>query len=305
MKNIDGNNERNIHYFWDNSNRPIAKVNQNEVFTLSIPDSSIFQINRNSNREDLKRINWDKVDGAVGPVFVEGAKPGDALKIELLEVESGDWGWTAIFENFGVLSSEFKDDIVIWGINNGTARSLKDGFLEDVEIPVSPFLGIVGTAPKSGRHTMIPPQYFGGNMDNKLLKAGSILHLPVSVDGGLVSFADPHAAQGDGEVCGTAIETTASVKVRIEIESDMKLKFPYVESLDRPEGRIMSSMGIGPDMREAAKEAVAEMIRLLSDAGYSREEAYVLCSVAGNLRVSEMVDMPNYVVSMTMPFHLF
>ena len=305
MKHIDGSNEGNIHYFWENGNRPIARINQNEVFTLSIPDSSTFQINRKSNKEDLKSINWEKVDGAVGPVFVEGAKPGDALKIELLDVESGDWGWTAIFENFGVLANEFKDDIVIWDIKQGTARSVKKGFLEGVEIPVSPFLGIVGTAPKNGRHTMIPPQYFGGNMDNKLLKAGSILHLPVSVEGGLVSFADPHAAQGDGEVCGTAIETTANIRVKIEVESNRKLKMPYVESSDLQEGRIMTSMGIGPDMREAAKEAVAEMIRLLSDAGYSREEAYVLCSVAGNLRVSEMVDMPNFVVSMTMPFHLF
>lgn len=305
MKHIDGNNEANIHYFWDKDNRPIATIDPNELFTLSIPDSSTFQINSRSNKEDLKGINWDKVDGAVGPIFINGTRQGDALKIEFLEVESGNWGWTAIFENFGVLSNEFKDDLVIWEIKDGIARSVKKGFLEDVQIPVTPFLGIVGTAPKSGKHTMIPPQYFGGNMDNKLLKAGSILHLPVSVDGGLISFADPHAAQGDGEVCGTAIETTANIKVRIEVESDKNLKLPYVESFDRQEGKIMSSMGISPDMREAANEAVAEMIHLLRDAGYTREEAYVLCSVTGNLRISEMVDMPNFVVSMTMPFYLF
>ena len=97
MKHIDGSNEGNIHYFWENGNRPIARINQNEVFTLSIPDSSTFQINRKSNKEDLKSINWEKVDGAVGPVFVEGAKPGDALKIELLDVESGDWGLDSHF----------------------------------------------------------------------------------------------------------------------------------------------------------------------------------------------------------------
>ncbi|MEM0136618.1 MAG: acetamidase/formamidase family protein [Thermoplasmatales archaeon] len=302
---MDGNKKENVHYYWDSANRPVATVDSGEELKISIPDSSTLQIRRNSKEEDLKLIDWGKVDGAVGPIFINNAKPGDALKIQILDVEIGDWGWTAIFEKFGVLSNEFEDDLIIWEIKDGFAKSVKKNFLSDILIPTNPFLGIIGTAPKSGQHAMIPPQYFGGNMDNKLLTSGSVLHLPVSVEGGLISFADPHAAQGDGEVCGTAIETTATIRVKVEVEDRKDLKFPFVESYDLSQGKIMTSMGISQDMAEAGKQAVKEMIKLLRNVGYSKEEAYVLCSVTGNLRISEMVDMPNYVVSMTMPSQLF
>jgi acetamidase/formamidase len=204
-----------------------------------------------------------------------------------------------------LLKGRFGNRLFKWKIGKEFAEPL-GGFLRGVKIPVDPFLGVIATAPSSGEYGMIPPQYFGGNMDNKLLRRGARLRLPVNVDGALLSFGDPHACQGDGEVCGTAIETTASVKVGVRIiHGENQLRAPLAHSKEKFEQDVLVSMGIDPDLRKAAIMAVDSMIDELKKIGYNEEESYVLCSVAGNLRISEIVDEPNLVVSMVIPRGIF
>ncbi len=262
-----------------------------------------MQIEENYTTADMHKIDDSKFDGAVGPVFVEGAEPGDTLEVNIKELSTGKWGWTAILGNFGLLKGKFSQELVIWDLENGKARA-RNSFLKDIEVPLLPFLGVVGVAPAEGEFGMIPPQHFGGNMDNRLLRAGSNLFLPVNVKGALLSFADPHGAQGDGEVCGTAIETSAEIVVSVKLHKGIHRKFPKLMSQESHQGKVMVTMGIGPDLHEAAQNAVLEMIEELKHYGLSENEGYALCSVAGNLRISEIVDEPHFVVSMILPENL-
>jgi acetamidase/formamidase len=259
-----------------------------------------MQIKENYTAADMKRINENKFDGAVGPIYVEGAKQGDALEISLIDIQTGTWGWSAILSNFGLLKGRFKEELVIWNLKNGYATP-RTKFLNGVRIPLKPFLGVVGTAPRRGEFGMIPPQTFGGNMDNRLFSRGAVLTLPVNQKGALLSLADPHGAQGDGEVCGTAIETSAEVILKVNIRKDTKVRYPSLVSREKFEGNEIVSMGISPNLKVAASTAVMEMIKQLEGRGFSPEEGYILCSVAGNLRISEIVDEPNFVVSVVLP----
>ncbi|MDS0256546.1 acetamidase/formamidase family protein [Thermoplasmatales archaeon AK] len=301
MKTVDGFKDSNIHFKWDPNLSPIEYVDSGSDLVIQIPDSSTKQIKETFQTSDLAGIDNQLFDGAVGPIFVEGAEPGDALKITINKIETGNWAWTAALHDFGLLSNEFQDELVIWKIKDGLAVSKRKGFFDGMTFKTNPFLGIIGTAPASGTFTMIPPQRFGGNMDNRLNRESSVLYLPVNVKGALVSFADPHALQGDGEVCGTAMETSCNCHVKIEVIKGMKINYPRVNATDNTSGNFVNTMGIGPDILEAAKDAVREMIGILSDQGYKRVEAYMLCSIMGNLRISEIVDIPNYVVTMSMP----
>jgi acetamidase/formamidase len=154
-----------------------------------------------------------------------------------------------------------------------------------------------------GEFGMIPPRAFGGNMDNRLVTAGATLELPVFVEGAMLSVGDPHASQGDGEVCGTGIETSADVRLEVSVHRPARpLAFPRLRSVPAPPlpGEHLVAMGIAPDLREAARLAVENMLDALADLGFDTKSAYALLSVAGDLRLSEVVDEPNYVVSMTL-----
>ena len=300
LKAIDGTKMENVHFRWSPEIAPVQSVAPGEEFHVIIPDSSTMQIRPEYTREDMHRIDEDKFDGAVGPVYVEGAEPGDAVEVNIREIKTGSWGWSAILKNFGLLKGRFDEELIIWDLRNGFATT-RNSFLEGIRIPLRPFLGVVGSAPESGEFGMIPPKYFGGNMDNRLLTAGSSLMLPVSRSGALLSFADPHGAQGDGEVCGTAVETSAEITVLVGLHKGTKLRYPRLISRETFSGSEIVTMGISPDLHEASSTAVLEMIELLGNYGLKPSEAYVLCSVAGNLRISEIVDEPNFVVSMIIP----
>lgn len=299
MINIDGTKLENLHFKWSGSNMPIAKVVAGEEITIKIPDASVMQINEQFKVSDLKNLDNSKMDGAVGPIYIEGAEIGDTLEIEMLDIKVGSWGWSAILRDFGLLKNRFRETLVIWNIKNGYASS--NSLPANVKVPVKPFLGVIGTAPGTGTYEMIPPQYFGGNMDNRLLGQRSKIYLPVLKKGALFSVSDPHASQGDGEICGTAIETTATVTLKARIIKQQSLKYPYaIVKNEEKEESLLVTMGIADNLRTASQNAVEDMITLLGGYGLSAEEAYILCSVAGNLRISEIVDEPNFVVSMTM-----
>jgi acetamidase/formamidase len=303
MKLLDGTQPENLHFMWRPGIEPVLTVEPDERFQVVIPDSSTGQIRPGFSVSDLDTVDESKYDGAVGPVYVRGAEPGDTAEIVIENITTGQWGWTAILRNFGLFKETFEPTLVTWdiGLHYATPRG---EFLRGVRIPVRPFLGVVGCAPAIGEYDMIPPRHFGGNMDNRLLRKGARLLLPITNEGALVSFADPHASQGDGEVCGTAIETSAVITARIRLRKGFARTTPMLVSHEEDSGLKLITMGISDNLYEGAKLAVSEMIDHLKTQGFTKEEAYVLCSVAGNLRISEIVDEPNYVVSFVLPEEL-
>ncbi|EQD66196.1 acetamidase/formamidase family protein, partial [mine drainage metagenome] len=183
---------------WSPRNKEICTVPQNEITKLMIPDSSTMQITKESTTETLRTLDSSRYDAAVGPILVEGASVGDTLEVEVINVRTAEWGWTSISHDFGLIRNTFKEQLIHWKIF-GRFASTGTSFLEGIRVRTDPFLGVIGTQPSRGHYGMIPPRHFGGNMDNRLLRAGSSLYLPCSVDGAMVSFGDPHAVQGDGE----------------------------------------------------------------------------------------------------------
>ncbi len=258
----------------------------------------------------MTRLDFDHVNPVSGPVFVKGAQPGDVLAVELLEFRPPGWGWTALIPGFGLLADEFPEPWLRISRVDGAAGRV--AWSDEISLPYRPFPGTIGVAPaEPGQHPILPPSRWGGNLDTKHLVVGSTLYLPVGVEGALFSLGDTHAAQGDGEVCGTAIETAMDVVVRVSVRRDFQIEAPqYV----LPEGALAASeqpafhvcTGVGPDLMEAAKDAVRATIRRLEDEhGLGREEAYALCSVAVDLRIHELVDTPNWVVGAFLPGDIF
>jgi acetamidase/formamidase len=179
-------------------------------------------------------------------------------------------------------------------------------------VPLKPFAGTIGVAPaEPGLHSVVPPRRVGGNLDIRDLAAGTTLYLPVEVAGALFSIGDTHAAQGDGEVCGTAIESAMNVALTLDLVKGAKLSMPrfttpgpVTRHLDEKGYEVTT--GIGPDLMSGAKAAVSNMIDLLGKQhGLAAVDAYMLCSVCGDLRISEIVDMPNWVVSFYFPRCVF
>jgi len=222
-----------------------------------------------------------------GPVFVRGAQPGDTLQVDILEATPRmDWGFVSILPLLGTLPDEFTDYETIHpeiDRARGVCR-LPWG----TELPLDPFFGIIGVAPPRawGRCGSPVPRAFGGNMDNKELKPGTTLYLPVFNEGALFMAGDGHGVQGDGEVCITALETGLSGRFRLTVRRDHPVAFPFAETPTH-----LMSIGLDEDLDDAAKQAVREMVHhVCRRSNLSRNQAYMLCSLAGDLRVTQTVD---------------
>lgn len=298
-KVIDGWNYDRIHFSWKPSREPIETVRDGDTLRIKVPDSSTMQVKEDWTTADMARLDTGKFDGAVGPIYIEGAEPGDALEVAIEDISTGKWGWTSIQPDFGFIKKRFQNRLIIWQIEKGVAQT-KDSFLEGVKIDAKPFLGVIGVAPSEGEYGMIPPQYFGGNMDNHLLIKGAKLYLPVKQKGALLSVSDPHASQGDGEVCGTAIETSAEVTLKVKVHKNTTMRYPRAFSPYTDNEEKIVAMGIAPDLKEAAQLALDNMFEELKMYDFTEEESYALMSVVGDLRISEIVDEPNFVVSATL-----
>jgi acetamidase/formamidase len=293
-----------FRYVWDHSIEPALEVESGEAVMLRVRDASDEQIHRDSTAEDIARIDFSHVNPVSGPVFVKGAHPGDALAIEIVEFHPGDWGWTALIPGFGLLADEFPDPwlrISTIDTDEGIVR-----FSDRLELPLRPFPGTIGVAPaEPGEHPILPPTRWGGNLDTRHLTAGATLYLPVGVEGALLSVGDTHAAQGDGEVGGTAVESAMDVIVRVSVHRDLAIAAPQLDlPADEEERRSAHHVctGVGPDLNEAARDAVRAMIGYLSERhGLDREEAYATASVCCDLRILEIVDAPNWVVGAFLP----
>jgi formamidase len=332
------------HNRWHPDLEPVASAPAGETLTLETRDGIDGQLTPESSHADAGRLDLGLGHPLTGPVYVEGAEPGDVLEVELVSYETATFGVTAVIPGFGFLADLFADPFVVkWRLENGLARSPE---LPGVAVPADVFAGVVGVAPSrelmeeirareeeiaarggpvadptperaippsaaDGLRT-IPPREIGGNLDVRQLVAGSRLFLPVHVPGALFSLGDLHFAQGDGEVCGTGIETAGAATLRLHVHrgAAWQGRFPSYETPGRPSRRTFATTGMplrsAMDLSLATREALLEMIDWLeATRGLSRVAAYVLCSVAVDLRLSEVVDVPNPTVSALIPLDVF
>lgn len=298
----------NHHFGWDNSLEPVARIAPGDSVELAALEASGGRITPSSAHADVLELDAEFANPVTGPVWVQGAAPGDALVVELLEFSLSGWGWTAIIPGFGLLAEDFTEPYL--HLSAYDARGVE--FTPEIWLPTRPFAGTIGVAPaEAGRHSAIPPRAVGGNLDCRDIVAGARLWLPVAVPGALFSLGDTHAAQGDGEVCGTAIETPLTVRVRLDLVKHARLQAPRLElpaaaAAPPPPSDHVVTFGIGPDLHAAARDAVRAMIDLLgAEYRLTPELAYCVCSVAAHLRVSEVVNAPNWVVSAYLPRGVF
>ena len=298
-----------VHFGWSRDHQPLLSVASGAEVTLETQDASGGQLTSHSTVAEIATLNFDRVNPVTGPIFVEGAMPGDVLEVELLNIDPGAWGWTAQIPGFGLLADQFPEPWVhVWTLD-GPRAPFRDG----ISVPLEPFCGVIGVAPaEPGQHSVVPPRRVGGNMDIKHLGAGTTLYLPVEVEGALLGVGDTHGAQGDGEVCGTAIEAAMLVDLRVSVRHDLDIDTPEFD-VRRPLERASAATagyhavaGIAPDLMQATRQSVERMIAYLGTRYHlDPAAAYALCSVAVDLKISEVVDAPNWVVSAFLPSDIF
>jgi acetamidase/formamidase len=295
------------HLGWNNAFAPKLTIAPGESVEFEIRDASGGQFSPASTVEAVSSMDFSKVNPVTGPVAIDGAEPGDALKVTLLSLAPSGWGWTANIPGFGLLADQFPEPALhIWSYRPDLGAPALFG--PGGRVPLRAFTGTIGVAPaEPGLHSIVPPRRVGGNMDIRDICTGTELYLPIEVAGALFSVGDTHAAQGDGEVCGTAIESPMTVALKFELVKNANLAFPRFTT-PGPVTRHLDSKGyevttgIGPDLMTGARQAVSGMIDLLSRrTGMRPVDAYMLCSVCADLRISSIVDQPNWVVSLYFP----
>lgn len=349
------------HNRWHPDIPPALRVDPGDTVVLETRDAFDGAITPDTTAADLHRADLNVVHPLTGPVFINGAEPGDLLEVHIVEITPQPFAFTTIVPGFGFLREFFPTPFLIkWTIARGVAVSPD---LPDVRIPGGPFMGVMGVSPShqllaqltareddllrrggavlppdaqgavptmepiaSTALRTIPPRETGGNFDIKQLTAGTTLLLPVYTPGALFSSGDAHFAQGDGESCGTAVEMGATLTVRFGLRKGVaaqrQIQRPqyerqeyYADPRFAVPRRFFATTGM-PITRDgrnesenvtlAAQDALLNMIdHLVAERGYSREQAYVVTSVAVDLRISELVDVPNVVVSAFLPLDIF
>jgi acetamidase/formamidase len=273
------------------------RVQSGAVVEIHTKEASDNQLSLGSEVGEVTIMDFDPVHPLTGPIYVEGAEPGDVLSVTLHHIESVDWGWTAIFPGFSFLADDFTEPYLrTFSIPPGAAEI---EFTDRISVPLRPFPGVMGVAPGSDSMlTTIPPRANGGNMDNRHMTTGSTVYFPVFAPGALFSIGDAHAAQGDGEVCGTALESPMRVVLQLEVIKDgRQIREPEYET-----DEFYAVTGFGTTIDEAARKATRYMVDyLVAEHSLTRNDAFALCSLAGDLRIAEVVDAPHMLVSMHMP----
>jgi acetamidase/formamidase len=296
-----------VHHIWDNTLEPVLRIASGDTVHYDLRMAGHGQVAQGDGYEQ-SAFDFATLYHLSGPLHVEGAQPGDTLRIEILSLETGDWGWAAVLPDSGLLPDDFPEPWV------GTFDLRERGSVEaapGIRVPTAPFLGTMGTHPDAPAVAPVfPPHKGGGNIDTRHLTAGSTLWLPVWCEGALFSCGDPHAAQGDGEVCVTAIECDMRASLRFTVEHRtigaprFQTGGPLLTASE--EAGHFGAMGLHADLMEGARAAVREAIAwLVAEHGLSEREAYVLCSLAGDLKILEIVDAGVWNVGFTLPLSIF
>lgn len=296
------------HIRWNNQLAPVLEVASGDIVELDCHDSSGSQVTPTTTLADYAAIDRGRIHTITGPVFVKDAKPGDVLEVKIRRIEHQGWGWTSLVPGLGSLPDRFKDlFIFIWKLDGAVSRSLAP-----VTLPLAPFCGIVGVAPpEPGEHRTRPPGPFGGNLDVKQLVPGTTLYLPVFNEGALFSAGDAHAAQGDGEVCINGIECPVTAEFQLTVRKDLKLDQPFAElpparPSTLPDLGAFAFIASAEQPMDAARNVIHHAIDfLMARFGLSAEHAYILCSVALDLKISQCVNVPMITVTGTLQKNLF
>ncbi|MEL6534228.1 MAG: acetamidase/formamidase family protein [Bacteroidota bacterium] len=285
-----------VHSKFSRTIPPVLTVPSGSVIEAYTQEATAGQITPNSTVADLATLSFDPIHPLTGPVYVEGAEPGDVLAVTLHEVELDTWGWSAILPGFGYLADTFTEPYLkIYEINK-EAKTAQ--FAEGHSIALTPFPGVMAVAPDTDSLlNTIPPRANGGNMDDPNMTAGTTVYFPVWVKGALFSIGDGHATQGHGEVCGTAIEAPLRFVYEVNvIKGHRKLEEPEYETQD-----YYATTAYATTLDEAARRATLNLVNyLVAEKGMERNDAYVLCSIAGDLKIAEVVDVPHVLVTMHM-----
>ena len=347
---------RTGHNRWYPDIPPAVEAAEGEEVVLETRDALDGYLTPRSTVADFASLLTGAIHPLTGPVYVKGARPGDLLEVEFLDITPQPWAFSAIIPGLGFLRDTMTTPFLVhWAIADGWATSPQ---LPGIRIPGGPFMGVSGVAPSraqletwtrreadlaarggvvfapdaagavpasgpaaAGGLRTLPPRENGGNFDVKQLTKGATLMLPVAVEGALFSTGDAHFAQGDGEVCVTAVEMAATCAVRFRVHrgeaARLGIRWPrfrradyFVDPRWAAPQRFVATMGMpiddqgvnrGEDLTLACRNAVLNMMSLLQERGLSREQAYVVCSVAVDLRISNVVDVPNYTVSALLP----
>jgi acetamidase/formamidase len=296
-----------IHHAWDNTLEPTLIVASGDTVHYDLLMAGHGQVHEGDSFGDTN-FDFDTLYNLLGPLCVEGARPGDTLRVDILDLQPGEWGWCSILSELGTLPDQFPDPYLrTFDLRGGTHAQLG----ATVSIPFSPFLGTMGTHPdEPATASAFPPHKGGGNVDTRHLTIGATLWLPVWCEGALFSCGDPHAMQGDGEVCVAALECDMRASLRFTVEA-RTIPAPYFRTAGAltpaVEGKgHHGAMGIAPDLMEGTRAAVSAMIEWVVDEhGLTREDAYMLCSLAGDLKIFEVVDAGMWNVGLTLPLSVF
>jgi acetamidase/formamidase len=295
-----------VHYAWDNSIPARLTVESGGVVEFDTRDASDGYYHPGSGVVDIESRPPFRGHPLTGPLAIAGAHPGDVLAVHVLSVDVGSFGWTVITPGRGFLADTIcTTHFQPWDLSSGATAVMSDR----VRVPIRPFCGVLGVAgAQPGSHGTILPRRTGGNLDVKQLTAGSTLFLPVEVEGALFSVGDVHAAQGDGEVCNNGIETSAKVVLQFEVLTGYVIEQPQLVTRGKPCGCSDShraTVVTAPTIELAARDCVRHMIRfLVATHGLTEAEAYVVCSVAGDLKISQTVNGA-FTVALFMPEGIF
>jgi len=289
------------HSVWNRDQEPRLTIAPGDVLRMECQDATGGQVRPGDLAARMLEIDSTRIHALTGPIAIDGARAGDVLEVQILEVAHQGWAWSSVLPGLGFLDQRFTGPYLFhWDLEPQITRSLAPAI-----VPLRPFCGVMGVAPaEPGAFRTRPPGPFGGNLDVRELSAGSTLYLPVMNDGALFSCGDAHAAQGDGEVCINGMECPAHVTLRFELHKSQPLSSPLIESAARPgeDGPAWVVVESGPDALEAARVATSRMVDLLAARwGFEHVHAYILCSVAMNLRLSQVVNRPMITVSAAIP----
>jgi acetamidase/formamidase len=301
-----------VHYKWDGSLEPAIEIEPGDVVHFQTREVTDGQITQGCPASDLLNLDFNRLYPLAGPVYIKAAEPGDALEVQMIELRPLDWGWTGIIPGLGLLAEDFTEAYIRhFDLTNGEHAALRD----DIRIPLQPFCGTMGVATdEPGQHDVLPPTKGAGNIDTRHLNVGARLRLPVFVPGALFSAGDCHAAQGDGEVCVTGIECPMRFSLRFNVVKAASPR-PWSYQFTTPPGSLqprsdekgyLATTALGPDLMENSKNAIRDLIGWLGrEKGLSPQDAYVLCSLAADLKISQIVDQPNWGVSAYLALSVF
>jgi acetamidase/formamidase len=301
--------EDRVHYVWDAGNEPVLTIESGDTVVVTTRDVTDNQITPESDASAITALDWSRVYPLAGPIAVAGAQPGDTLAVDILDLHTLGWGYTAILPGFGLLPEDFPGPYLrVFDLTLGDVAYMR----EDIAIPLEPFFGTMGVCPAgASEQPVMPPGRFGGNMDTRQLVAGTTLYLPVQEPGALFSCGDAHGAQGDGEVCVTGLEAPMFASLRFRLERGRSLPGPQYRTAGALTPRVdhagfYGTTGVGGDLYAAAQDALRAMIdHLTTRHGLSPEDAYVLSSLVVDLKISEIVDAGQYIVSALLPEAIF